>query len=492
MSHKQHIIVVGGGFGGMAAAVRLAAQGCRVTLYEGRDKLGGRAYPLQINGFTFDSGPTVITAPYQFDDLFTAAGRRREDYFTLTPLDPFYRIFDAHGQHFDYRRHPDDMLTEIARWHPPDMNGYRHLSRSIKRVFDNLYPSMEQPFSHISDLLAIMPHVLKDALFQDMYGYVSRFIQHDFLRQVFSFHPLLVGGSPLDTPAVFSLIVEFEQAWGVHYAPGGTSAIVAAFARLLDELGVQVCLNTEIRQITLNGRRAAGVTLADGTHIPADAVICNADVSTAYHHLLPDASRFMRWRVGHMAYSNSLVVIYFGTKHHYQESPLLHHNLILGQDYRALLRQLFKHNQLPETPLLYLHMPSRTDPTVAPPGCAAFYVLALVPHLDRPIDWKAFAPRYRDGILALLEDRFLPGLRENIVAQHMIDPLHFRDVLKSEKGAAFATRPVLMQSSWFRPHNQPSGIDGLYFVGAGTHPGAGVPAVLASGKIAVDLIMGEG
>lgn len=487
---KKKIIVIGSGFGGLGAAVRLAARGHDATLFEKRDKLGGRAYQYEINGFKFDGGPTVITAPYMFDELFAAAGRRRSDYFNLTPLDPFYRIFDHEGRRFDYRHKLEDMLAEIERWNPGDREGYMRFVQQTEAIFSQFHPHTERPFLKLGDMLKIMPAMIRLLGFMGTHSFVSRYIKDPFLRRVFSFHPLLIGGNPFDTPSIYTLIVQFEKEWGVHYAEGGTGAIVAALGRLFTELGGQIFLDTAVDEILIENRRAVGVRLANGVIHKADEIVCNGDVAFAYRHLIPAQQRrkYTDRRLERMKYSMSLVVIYFGTKKRYLDSPLAHHNVIMNERYKTLLSDIFNNHSLSDDFSLYLHMPTITDPTIAPEGCESFYVLSPVPHLASGVDWRQAAKPYRDRIMRFLEENYLPDLQENIIAEHMIDPLHFQNELNSYRGAAFSVKPSLLQSAWLRPHNRSEEFENLYFVGAGTHPGAGVPAVLASGKIAADLI----
>lgn len=490
MNDGKKVIVIGAGFGGLAAAARLAAQGWRVTLLDKRDQLGGRGYQQEVNGFRFDSGPTVITAPYMFDEIWQMAGRRREDYFELVPLDPFYRIFNYDGRHFDYRHQFEDMLTEIDKWNPADRDGYRRFVDNTVKIFEKFHPSTDRPFHRLVRMLKIMPDVIGMGLFQDMYGYTSRFVKDQFLRQVFSFHPLLIGGSPFDTPSIYGLIIQFEKQWGVHYAIGGTGAIVRGFGRLLEELGTQICLNSEVTEIIIQNGRAAGVRLKDGSTHYADEIICNGDAAFTYQNLIPANQRnfIASTRYKTMNYSNSLFVIYFGTKRRYLDSKLAHHNIIIGKDYRRQLKTIFGAKRIPEELSLYLHMPSLTDPTIAPEGCESFYVLALVPNLDADIDWESYSKPFRDRVMQFLEDHYLPDLQANIIAEHYINPLHFQSTLNSYKGAAFAAKPTLLQSAWLRPHTPSGQFKNLYFVGASTHPGAGVPAVISSGKIAAQMI----
>lgn len=484
------IIVIGSGFGGLAAANRLAAMGHEVLIVEKRDQVGGRAYQYEIDGFKFDGGPTVMTAPYIFDEIFAAAGRRREDYITFVPLDPFYRIFDGDGRYLDYRRNLDDILDEIAKFNPADREGYRRFVQRTQAIFESFHPYTDQPFLKLSDMLKIMPDVMRLQAFRGTYGFVSQNIKDPFLRQAFSFHPLLIGGNPFDTPSIYTLIVQFEKEWGVHYALGGTGAVVNALSRLFTEQGGDIWLNKEVAEIVIQDRRVSGVRFGDGTVEPADVVVSNGDVAHTYRHLIPAAQRrkYSNRRLDWMRYSNSLVVIYFGTKRRYTDSRLQHHNIILNGRYQTMMKDIFSRHKLPDEMGLYLHMPTITDPSIAPPGCESFYVLSLVPNLNAGIDWREMAGPYRDRVMQFLEENYLPDLQENIIAEHAIDPLHFRDTLNSYRGAAFSVKPTLLQSAWLRPHNRSEEFDNLYFVGAGTHPGAGVPAVLSSGKIAAELI----
>ena len=487
---QKNIIVIGSGFGGLSAAIRLAAKGHRVTIFEKRDQLGGRAYQYESNGFKFDGGPTVITAPYMFDEIFEAVGRRREDYFSLIPLDPYYRLFDSEGNPFNYFRNTSDILKEIDKFSPADKDGYQQFLKRTVSIFESFGKYTDQPFLNLSDMLKIMPEIIRLGAFQSTYGYVSRFIKNDFLRRVFSFHPLLIGGNPFDTPSIYTLIVQFEKQFGVYYAQGGTAAIVNALGRLLDELGVNIYFDTEVKEILVDRDKVSGVRLDNGETVRADEIVCNGDVAFTYRYLIPSKyrSKYTNRRLDWMKYSMSLVVIYFGTKKRYLDSKFHHHNIILNKRYKGLLKDIFSGNDVPDDFSLYLHMPTITDESIAPPGCESFYVLSLVPNLQSQTDWQTVAKPYRDRIMQFLEDNYLPDLQENIVAEHAIYPPHFQNTLNSYQGAAFSVKPSLLQSAWLRPHNRSEEFDNLYFVGAGTHPGAGIPSVLSSGKIAAELI----
>jgi phytoene desaturase len=488
----KKIIIIGSGFGGLGAAVRLAAHGHQVEIFEKRDMLGGRAYVYEINGFKFDGGPTVITAPFMFDDIFAAAGKRREDYITFVPCDPFYRIFDHQGRVFSYNNDPSFILKEIDKINPADKEGYQRFIQTTKPIFEKGFMELaDKPFLKLGDMLKVAPDLVKLQSYKSVYSYVSQFVKDDFLRQIFSFHPLLVGGNPFDTTSIYAMIHYLERQWGVFYAMGGTGAIVQGLGKLFGELGGKVHLNTEVAEILTEGRKATGIRLKDGTVHTADIVISNADVAWTYMNLIPDQKRFWNKdiRYKNTRYSMSLFVIYFGTKRQYRDCGLAHHNIILSRRYKDLLDDIFTRKVLADDFSLYLHMPTLTDPSMSPEGMEAFYVLAPVPHLGaKGIDWTKMGPVYKDRVLKFLEDNYLPDLRANIVAEHYIDPLHFQNTLNSYQGAAFSVEPVLTQSAWFRPHNRSEDFDNLYFVGAGTHPGAGLPGVLSSSIIVENLI----
>lgn len=493
---KKKIIVIGSGFGGLGAAARLAAQGFEVDIFEKRDQPGGRAYVYEVDGFKFDGGPTVITAPFMFDDIFKLAGRKRQDYVQFVPCDPFYRIFDHNGRSFDYNGDEAFILDQIRKRSPEDIEGYQKFMSTTKAIFEKGFVELaDKPFLNIGDMIKIVPDLLRLQSHKTVYNYAAQFIEDDFLRRCFSFHPLLVGGNPFDTTSIYAMIHYLEREWGIHYALGGTGAIVRGLGRLIEELGGRFHLNSEVDEILIENRQATGIRLKDGSIHQADIVISNAEIAYSYTNLVDKQHRSIRnsdFRYNKLTrYSMSLFVIYFGTKKRYNDGLLAHHNIILGERYRGLLRDIFKNKQLADDFSLYLHMPTLTDPSMAPDGHEGFYVLSPVPHLGSGIDWTTAARPYRNLIMQFLEDNYLPDLQQNLVAEHYIDPLHFKSTLNSQFGSAFSVEPILTQSAWFRPHNRSEDVDNLYFVGAGTHPGAGLPGVLSSSKIAEDLIMAE-
>ncbi len=487
---QKHIIVVGAGFGGLSAAIRLAAKGHRVEIYEKADKPGGKAYVIERGGYRFDAGPSVITAPFMFDQIWQAAGRRREDYFELRPCAPYYRLFNHQGRHFDYSGVPEALEAEIARFSPADVAGYRRFLDSTKPIFETGFPMTEKPFLNFTDMLKVAPDLIKLKAYTSTYSYAAQFLKDDFIRRCFSFHPLFIGGSPFDSSSIYAMVHYLEREWGVHYAVGGTGAIIAAMAKLFTDIGGKLHLNAPIKEIAIEGRKVAGVRLASGELRRADIVVSNADVAYTYVNLI-DARHRRRYtdrKIASYKHSMSLVVIYVGTKRRYNDGRLLRHNIMFGERYKGLLDDIFHRNHLADDFSLYLYMPSVDDPSFAPAGGESFYVLSPVPHMGSGVDWTRKAKPYRDAIINFLEDRYMPDLSRNIAVETMVDPRHFAQQQNSYLGAAFAIQPTLTQSAWFRPHNRSEEFANLYFVGAGTHPGAGLPGVLSSAIIAQNLI----
>ncbi|MGF1607311.1 MAG: phytoene desaturase [Rhodothalassiaceae bacterium] len=481
---RPHAVVIGSGFGGLAAAVRLGARGYRVTVAEKLDAPGGRAYVFRQNGFVFDGGPTIITAPFLFEELWELAGKRLADDIELKPITPFYQIRFDDGTVFDYGGSREDMRREIGRISPGDVAGYDRFMKRSERLVEVGFTQLSHiPFTRFFDMLRISPDLIRLSGYRTVYGAVASFVKDERVRIALSFHPLLVGGNPFSTTAIYNLIGFLEQKWGVHFAMGGTGALVEGLVRLIEGQGGRMLYNAQVDEILVKDGRAAGVRLADGRTLAADIVVSNADPAHVYRHLLPGHVR-KRWTdkaLDARRYSMSLVVWYFGTDKQYTDVP--HHMLVLGPRYKGLLDDIFTHKRLAEDCSLYLHRPTATDPSLAPPGGDAFYVLSPVPHLDSGTDWDVETERYRRLIEQRLEQTVLPDLSKHVVASHIITPRYFEQTLLSHKGAAFAMEPQLIQSAWFRPHNVSEEVRGLYLVGAGTHPGAGLPGVLSSAKV---------
>ncbi len=478
-------VVIGSGFGGIASALRLQARGYDVSLLEMRDQPGGRAYVYRQDGFTFDAGPTIITAPFLIDELFALGGKKTADYVRIVPCDPFYRIVFHDGRVFDYNGDEAQIIEQIRRFNPDDVPGYLRFVARSKAIFDKAFTDLaDQPFSTVWDMLKVAPDLVRLQSYRSVYQLTSQFIKDEHLRQVFSFHPLLIGGNPFQSSSIYSMIHYLERKWGVHFAMGGTGAVVDGLLKLFAEMGGKLCLNARAAEITVENGAATGVRLEDGRRFPAKVVVSNGDVANTYRKLVAPEHR-RRWtdrRLERMRYSMGLFVIYFGTDKQYPH--LAHHTIVLTRRYKELLSDIFDKKALAEDFSLYLHTPTRTDPSLAPPGGECFYVLSPVPNLRGDIDWEGVKDRYADAILASLElPELCPGLREHIVTQRIFTPLDFESQLDAYAGSAFQFEPILTQSAWFRPHNVSEDVRGLYFAGAGTHPGAGVPGVLSSAKV---------
>lgn len=480
-----HAVVIGAGFGGLAAAVRLGARGYRVTLVDRLDQPGGRARVFRQNGFAFDGGPTVITAPFLFDELWRICGKRREDDVEIVPVTPFYRIRFDDGTRFDYTGDPEAMKREIARFSPDDVEGYERFFEQSADIFKVGFEELAHvPFLKVSDMLKIVPAMMKLQSQRTVYGLVSKYVKHPKIRQVLSFHPLLVGGNPFNVTSIYTLIAFLERKWGVHYAMGGTGELVRGLVGLLEGVGGTMRLGETVDEILLDEGRAAGIRLESGEEIRADLVVSNADVGWTYRNLVPKAAR-KRWtdkKVEKTRYSMSLFVWYFGTDRHYPD--VKHHTILLGKRYKELLDDIFETKTIADDFSLYLHRPTATDPSMAPEGCDAFYVLSPVPHLDSGVEWTdAQTEKYRLAVSKYLEESILPGLEDHLAASVTLTPKGFLDDYLSVKGAAFSVEPTLTQSAYFRPHNVSEDVEHLYIVGAGTHPGAGLPGVLSSARV---------
>jgi phytoene desaturase len=489
----KKVVVIGSGFGGLASAIRLRARGYDVELIEARDKLGGRAYVYKQDGFTFDAGPTVITAPFLLDEIFAVAGRKTSDYVRIVPVDPFYRIEFHDGRSFEYNGDEAETERRVLAFSPGDLEGYREMIRHTRSIFQKGFVELaDRPFLHFTDMLKVAPDLVKLQSYRTVFSFVSQYVKDPLLQRVFSFHPLLVGGNPFQTTSIYALIHHLERQWGVHYAMGGTGAIVRAMGQVFEEIGGRIRISSPVRKILLcpyNGiPRACGVELETGEQISASAVVSNADVANTYRKMISPEHRRRNTdrKLERMRYSMSLFVIYFGTKRQYPN--IRHHTIILSERYRELLDDIFNHKKLPADFSLYLHRPSATDPGMAPSGCDCFYALIPVPNQQSGIDWAAQAGPFRDRVMKFLNDHYLPGLLDNLATERVFTPLDFEKTLNSYAGAGFSFEPLFSQSAWFRPHNESEDIKHLYFAGAGTHPGAGVPGVLSSAKIVEKLV----
>ena len=483
--------VIGSGFGGLALAIRLQSAGFQTTIFEQRDKPGGRAYVYEDQGFTFDAGPTVITDPDCLRELFALTGRRLEDYVELLPIRPFYRLCWEDGYVFDYSNDVEENARQIEKKNPRDVDGYKRFLEYSEEVLKEGYVKLgTTAFLNFSIMIKAAPQLIRLQSYRSVYSMVSKFIKDEQLRQAFSFHTLLVGGNPFNTSSIYTLIHSLEKRWGVFFPRGGTHALVRGLVKLYTDIGGELKLSTPVEEILTEGDRATGIRTADGWQGQFDAVASNADVVFTYEKLLgrvergQKAARAMKRK----SFSPSLFVIYFGVEGTYPE--LRHHSILFGPRYRDLLKEIYSGPELSDDYSLYLHSPTVTDPSLAPEGCSTHYVLSPVPNLKAAdLDWEAIAPTYRDNILAYLEKHYMPGLRERLVTVRTFTPFDFRDELNSHLGSAFSLEPVLWQSAFFRTHNRDDKLAGLYFTGAGTHPGAGIPGVVGSAKATSTLML---
>ncbi|MEZ4403490.1 MAG: phytoene desaturase [Kofleriaceae bacterium] len=482
--------VIGSGFGGLAAAIRLQTAGVATTIFEARDLPGGRAYVYRDGGFTFDAGPTVITAPHCLEELWAEAGRVMADDVELLPVKPFYRLHwleDGHA--FDYDSDLDSMRRQIAARRPEDVAGYERFIDYSRRVFEQGYTKLAAtPFLKFWDMVKVAPQLAKLRADRSVYATVAKYVQDDHLREALSFHSLLVGGNPFETSSIYTLIHHLERTWGVWFARGGTGALVQAMVKLFTSLGGTLHLDAPVERITVDGAGKHHVAARGQTEV-FDLVVSNADLDATYGKLYGEdrRARPMQRKLAGSDWSMSLFVLYFGTDQTYADK-IAHHTVVFAKRYKALLAEIFHGAELPEDMSLYLHAPHLTDPSLAPPGHGAFYVLSPVPHLgNAPLDWDALGAGYADRVLETLEP-LLPDLRQHVVTRRWITPATFRDELAAKHGAAFSVAPKLTQSAYFRPHNKCDHIPNLYIVGAGTHPGAGVPGVVNSAKATMSII----
>ena len=477
-------IVIGSGFGGLAAAVRRGARGYDVEVIEKLDAPGGRAYVYKQDGFVFDAGPTIITAPFLFEELWALCGKQMADHVDLREIMPYYRIRFDDGDHFDYSGDSEAMREQIRRFSPDDIPGYEKFLKASERVYGVGFEDLlTVPFPSLWSMFRVLPDLIRVQFYRSVFGLVARYIKHPKLRMVFSFHPLLVGGNPFTTTAVYTLIAHLERSHGVHFAMGGTGSLVNGLVDLIEGQGGRMRYNAPVAQITVENGKACGVELESGERIAADIVVSNADSAATYRDLL-SRTRRKRWsdrRLQRAKYSMSLFVWYFGTDRKYEDVE--HHMILLGERYQELLVDIFDHKTLADDFSLYLHRPTATDTSLAPEGCDAFYVLSPVPHLESGTDWSVMAERYRKAISKSLSETVLPDLEQHVISSHMLTPADFDNRLSSVNGAAFGMQPILTQTAWFRPHNASEEVDNLYLVGAGTHPGAGLPGVVSSAKV---------
>ena len=483
----QDAIVVGAGFAGIATALRLRALGYSVTLLERLDTIGGRAQVFQRGGYRHDAGPTVITAPFLFEELYELFDEKLEEHLEFVPLDPFYRFHFSDGSQFDYRASIEDTLTEIRRFNPADAEGYLKLLDKSKRVYDVGFKKLvHRPFTRVWDMVKQIPALLILKCYKTVSQMVNSHLKHPLIQQAFSIHPLLVGGNPFKTTAIYSLIHYLERRWGVFFCMGGTGKLVEELKALMERQGITIQTGADVDEIVLENKQATGVRLSDGEVLKADLVVFGGDPETCYQQLLPAKKPLKNTLTKH--YSMGLYVLYFGTRKLYPE--VAHHSIWMGPRFKELLHEIFETKELSEDFSLYLHRPTATDKSFAPEGCESFYVLCPVPNLQGNTNWNQQGSMLRDRIIEALEQTILPELSSVIEEVFWMSPEDFANDYRSMHGAGFSIEPRLTQSAWFRYHNRDRSIKNLYFVGAGTHPGAGLPGVISSAKVVEELLTG--
>ncbi len=516
---RKSAIVIGSGIGGIACAMRLQSLGFSTRIVEALDAPGGRAYVRKADGFTFDMGPTVLTVPHFIEELFSlevdqanlgqpdfpaeildenrrilsgnSGGPNTSRYVDIVPVLPFYRIYFDDGTYFDYDADPVRMREQIARLAPEDLEGYEKFHEAARAIFKRGFLELGYTyFGSLGSMLSVVPDLLKLGAVRPLFSFTRKYFKSDKMRQVFSFEPLLVGGNPLKVPAIYAMIHFVEKTWGIHFAMGGTGALVNGLIRKFEDMGGSIRFNAGVASIDVvkqGGKRVAtGVTLQSGEKLAADLVVSNADYATTYLKLVDKAHRKINRDalVKFRKQSMSVLVIYFGYKKQAGDPDLQHHNIILGPRYEELLTDIFDRKILSPDFSQYLHIPTITDPSLAPEGHHAAYTLVPVPNNQSDIDWEKTGPVFVDKVLRFLDERgYIPGLKERLVHQSFVTPDYFEQVLASHAGNGFGVEPVLTQTAFMRPHNRSEDVSNLYLVGQGTQPGGGTPSVMMSAKM---------
>ena len=477
-------LVIGSGFGGIAAALRLKAKGHEVILVEKQKDLGGRARVFKKNGFTFDGGPTVITAPFLINELFELFNKNPKDYIEIIPLNTWYRFIFEDGVKFDYSGNEDEMKNQIEKINKNDVKGYEKLVKFTKKIFDKGFLELSDvPFDKPLFMMKQIPALINLKSYKSVYSLVSSYIKDEKLRRLLSMHPLLVGGNPFTTTSIYGLILYLEKKWGIHYSMGGTGNIIKGLEKLMVEEKIKILKSSEVTNINFNQNKIKSVIINNNKELNTDNIICNADPPAVYEKLLVYKKRntFFNWKKKRMDYSMGLFVYYFGTKKVYKE--VKHHTIKFGNKYKEHLEDIFDKKKLNDDISYYLHRPSATDKSMAPEGHDCFYVLVPVPNNQSGINWSVEGEKVKNLVIDKMEKSLLPNLRENIVEDFFLTPDYFEKELNTKYGSGFSIQPKFSQSAYFRFHNKSEVCDGLYFVGAGTHPGAGVPGVLSSAKV---------
>ena len=481
----KKVIVIGSGFGGLASALRLRAKGYEVTLVEKHPDLGGRARVFKRGNFVYDGGPTVITAPYLIEELFSLFNKKISNYVKIVPLDLWYRFVFNDGETFDYSGNEKLMEKEIKKFSEKDYEGYNKLVKFTEKIFDKGFTDLsDKPFNNFSFMIKQIPSLLNLKSYKSVYGLVSNYISNEKLRRVFSMHPLLVGGNPFTTTSIYALILFLEKKWGIHYSMGGTGSVVKALEKLMEEENIRIIKDAEVTEIISKNKDVKAVKINKSKIIDCDYVVCNSDPPNVYKNLIKSKDNYnflFKQKMKRMDYSMGLFVYYFGSKKQYKN--VAHHTIYFGKSYEEHLEKIFEKKVLSEDISYYLHRPSATDPNMSPNGQDAFYVLVPVPNNLSNISWSNEGEKFKDLILDKMDKSVLPGIKENVVSDFYLTPDYFEKDLATLHGSGFSIQPKFSQSAYFRFHNQSEVFDNLFFVGAGTHPGAGMPGVISSAKV---------
>ena len=481
----KKVIVIGSGFGGLASALRLRAKGYEVTLLEKHPDLGGRARVFKKGNFIYDGGPTVITAPYLIEELFSLFNKKISNYVKIVPLDLWYRFVFNDGETFDYSGNEKSMEKEIKKFSEKDYEGYNKLVKFTEKIFDKGFTDLsDKPFNNFSFMIKQIPSLLNLKSYKSVYGLVSNYISNEKLRRVFSMHPLLVGGNPFTTTSIYALILFLEKKWGIHYSMGGTGSVVKALEKLMEEENIRIIKDAEVTEIISKNKDVKAVKINNSKIIDCDYVVCNSDPPNVYKNLIKSKDNYnflFKQKMKRMDYSIGLFVYYFGSKKQYKN--VAHHTIYFGKSYEEHLEKIFEKKVLSEDISYYLHRPSATDPNMSPNGQDAFYVLVPVPNNLSNINWSNEGEKFKDLILDKMDKSVLPGIKENVVSDFYLTPDYFEKDLATLHGSGFSIQPKFSQSAYFRFHNQSEVFDNLFFVGAGTHPGAGMPGVISSAKV---------
>ena len=481
----KKVIVIGSGFGGLASALRLRAKGYEVTLVEKHPDLGGRARVFKKGNFIYDGGPTVITAPYLIEELFSLFNKKISNYVKIVPLDLWYRFVFNDGETFDYSGNEKLMEKEIKKFSEKDYEGYNKLVKFTEKIFDKGFTDLsDKPFNNFSFMIKQIPSLLNLKSYKSVYGLVSNYISNEKLRRVFSMHPLLVGGNPFTTTSIYALILFLEKKWGIHYSMGGTGSVVKALEKLMEEENIRIIKDAEVTEIISKNKDVKAVKINKSKIIDCDYVVCNSDPPNVYKNLIKSKDNYnflFKQKMKRMDYSMGLFVYYFGSKKQYKN--VAHHTIYFGKSYEEHLEKIFEKKVLSEDISYYLHRPSATDPNMSPNGQDAFYVLVPVPNNLSNINWSNEGEKFKDLILDKMDKSVLPGIKENVVSDFYLTPDYFEKDLATLHGSGFSIQPKFSQSAYFRFHNQSEVFDNLFFVGAGTHPGAGMPGVISSAKV---------